>query len=118
MPFSRRRFMKWAASMSAFAWDGRAAAPPAFRPELMPSKREVWDHQVWMAKLGPKYIGNKAHATFVEFIATELKGVGLEIERMHYTFPRWEARHWELTIAPSLGASFKASVTSYFPYSG
>jgi hypothetical protein len=128
MSFSRRRFLQWTASVStlAVAGRGRIASIPllaraggaSFQPKLLPSQKDVWDQQVWMAKLGPKYTGNKAHATFVEFIATELKGAGLEIERMHYTFPRWEARRWELTIAPTSGASFKAPVTSYFPYSG
>jgi hypothetical protein len=84
----------------------------------LPSQKDVWRQQVWMAELGPKYTGNKAHATFVEFLATELKQTGLEIARERYTFPRWDARRWEITIAPSAGAPFKAPVTSYFPYSG
>ena len=47
--------MKWAASISAIA-----AAQPEFvlaadalRPGLLPSLKDVWDQQVWMAKLGP-----------------------------------------------------------------
>jgi hypothetical protein len=128
MSFSRRRFLQWTASVSTLAVAGpwritsipllARAGGASFQPKFLPSQKDVWDQQVWMAKLGPKYTGNRAHTTFVEFIATELKGAGLEIERMHYTFPRWEARRWELTIAPTSGASFKAPVTSYFPYSG
>lgn len=71
-----------------------------------------------MAKLGPKYTGNPAHAQFVDFLATELKSAGLEIAREHYTFPRWEARRWELSILPASEKPFRAPVTSYFPYSG
>jgi hypothetical protein len=126
MPFSRRRFVKWAASMSALAVAGPTRAttlayadkPLSFRPELLPSKQEVWDQQVWMAKLGPKYTGNKAHATFVEFLSTQLKSVGLDVTRERYTLPRWDAKRWEIAVTPSSGAAFKAPVTSYFPYSG
>jgi hypothetical protein len=105
--------------MSAFAWDGLAtAAPTAFRPELLTLKREIWDQQVWMAKLGPKYTGNKAHTTFVEFLATQLQAHGLDLARERYTLPRWDAKRWEIAITPASGSPFKAPVTSYFPYSG
>jgi hypothetical protein len=89
-----------------------------YRPGLLPSQKEVWEWQVWMAKLGPKYTGNEAHTTFVEFLATHLKESGLDVAREHYTFPRWEARRWEITVAPASEKSFQAPVTSYFPYSG
>jgi hypothetical protein len=126
MPVSRRRFMESAISASTLGILGRqallpvasGATVPDYRPNLLPSQKEVWDWQVWMAKLGPKYTGNKAHVTFVEFLASRLKEYGLDVQREHYTFPRWEARRWELTVKPSSGASFRAPVTSYFPYSG
>ncbi|HXI32281.1 MAG TPA: M28 family metallopeptidase, partial [Vicinamibacterales bacterium] len=128
MTISRRRFVEWAAAVSALAAAAPARARLAaaaiddratgFRPELLPSQKAVWDHQVWMAKLGPKYTGNKAHTTFVEFLATEFKAAGCEIVRDSYRLPRWEARRWEITVEPASGAPFKAPVTSYFPYSG
>jgi hypothetical protein len=71
-----------------------------------------------MAKLGPKYTGNEAHRTFVEFLAKNLSAAGLEVSRDHFSFPRWEARRWGITVAPQSGPSFAAPVTSYFPYSG
>ena len=73
MSYSRRRFLKWAASVSAAATAGPrlAWAADSLRPALLPSQDAVWDQQVWMAKLGPKYTGNEAHTTFVEFLATE-----------------------------------------------
>jgi hypothetical protein len=42
-----------------------AAAETGFRPNLLPSQKDVWDQQLWMAKLGPKYTGNTAHTEFV-----------------------------------------------------
>ncbi len=112
--------MQWTASIAA----GTAAhsswmfAADPLRPGLLPSQKEIWNQQVWMAKLGPKYTGNPAHATFVDFLATELKKTGLDVARERYTLPRWDARRWQIQIAPPSGATWKAPVTSYFPYSG
>jgi hypothetical protein len=126
MPLSRRKFMESAISASTLGVLGRGALMPVaagatvegYRSSLLPSQKEVWDWQVWMAKLGPKYTGNKAHTTFVEFLATHLQEHGLDVAREHYTLPRWDARRWEITVTPGSGKSFKAPVTSYFPYSG
>jgi hypothetical protein len=123
MALSRRRFMQWAASLSVMPgwdgmWDGLKTVPQAYRPDLLPSKKEIWDQQVWMAKLGPKYTGNKAHTTFVEFLATQLQFAGLDVARERYTLPRWDAKRWNISVAPAAGAAFTAPVTSYFPYSG
>ena len=122
---SRRRFVESISASTLGLLGQRALLPLAagarvegYRANLLPSQKEVWDWQVWMAKLGPKYTGNQAHTAFVEFLATQLQKAGLDIAREHYTFPRWDARRWELTITPASGASFKAPVTSYFPYSG
>jgi hypothetical protein len=137
MAFSRREFMKWAASASglAIAAPGRSEMIPLFAegvdaspdsnpgttgysPDLLPTQKDVWDWQVWMAKLGPKYTGNKAHSDYIEFLAKNLDAFGLEVTRDQYTFPRWDARRWEITVHPASGASFKVPVTSYYPYSG
>ncbi|HMJ81775.1 MAG TPA: hypothetical protein VK504_01320, partial [Vicinamibacterales bacterium] len=113
MRASRRSFMRWAASVSALAVAGRpslSAAGPGdvLRPGLLPAQKAVWDQQLWMARLGPKYTGNAAHTTFVEFLATELKRIGVDVARERYTFPRWDARRWEIAVAPASGAAFKA----------
>jgi hypothetical protein len=120
MAYSRRRFLQWAAAVSTIGVQRRliAAEPTGYRPELLPSQREIWDQQTWMAKLGPKYTGNKAHVEFVEFLATSMKKRGLEVARERYTFPRWDARQWSISIAPTGAAAFQPAVSSYFPYSG
>jgi hypothetical protein len=126
MPFSRRDFMRSALAASTVGLAGRQALIPiaagatveGYRAGLLPSRKEVWDWQVWMAKLGPKYTGNRAHKEFVEFLALHLREYGLEVAREHYTLPRWEARRCALTVTPALGKRFRAPVTSYFPYSG
>src|SRR5271165_3872610 len=133
MPFSRRGFMKWAAAASAFAAGSRIGAEAVpfsvegqgtggqrtgFRPTLLPSQKEVWDQVNWMAQLGPKFTGNKAHTQFVEFLATGLQSLGLDVARDHYTFPRWEAKRWGISVHPASGEKLNIPVTSYWPYSG
>ena len=133
MPFSRRTFVKWAAAIStmdvARAWG--AGASRGFRPELLPSQQEVWEQQVWMAGLGPKYTGNTAHTQFVDFLANGMESLGLDVQRDGYSFPRWEAgpplqlrielgqgvaRQAFLSGRGTVGPMFPCS--SYFPYSG
>src|SRR2546430_10899842 len=119
MSCSRRTFMKWAMSATTIASRPlfAEAAPPALRPGLLPSEKAVWDQQVWMAKLGPKYTGNKAHTEFVEFLAKEMKTTGLDVARERYTLPRWDAKRWAISVAPASGApATTIPVTSYFPY--
>jgi hypothetical protein len=128
MSYSRRSFMKWAAAMSAFAVAGsrglgrvslQGAAASPLRSDLLPTQKEVWDDLLWMAKLGPKYTGNKAHTDFVEFLAHGMQSAGLEVVREHYTFPRWDARRWAISVeGASGGGRTSVPVTSYFPYSG
>jgi hypothetical protein len=128
MACSRRSFLRWAGAVSGLAVTSRrrggyltleaAESGTGFRKELLPSEKEVWDQLIWMAKLGPKYTGNEAHTKFVEFLATEMKGLGLEVSREHYTFPRWDAKRTALNVASKGGATSTVPVTSYFPYSG
>ena len=89
-----------------------------YRPELLPFRRAVWEWQLWMAKLGPKYTGNKAHGAFVEFLNTELKKIGLEVSRESYAFTRWDAKRYELKVIDAVGRPQPVPVSSYYPYSG
>jgi hypothetical protein len=125
MTFSRRSFLRWAASVSTLVGvrDGLGyvrlnAETSGFRPDLLPTRQATWDQLVWMARLGPKYTGNKAHTTFVDFLDAEMKSAGLTVQRDRYTFPRWEARRNALSITPRGGTKTDVPVTSYFPYSG
>src|SRR5258708_35262519 len=118
-PVSRRTFIQWAASATTIASRSLFAqgVSPDLRPGLLPSERAGWDQQTWMAKLGPKYTGNKAHTEFVEFLAKEMKATDLDVARERYTLPRWDAKRWEIAITPLRGVRFTVPVTSYFPYS-
>jgi hypothetical protein len=120
MAYSRRRFLQWAAAFSTIGVPRRlvAVAPTGYRADLLPSEREMWEQQTWMAKLGPKYTGNKAHAEFVDFLASAMQKLGLDVARDRYTFPRWDARRWSLSIETAGTPAVQPPVTSYFPYSG
>jgi hypothetical protein len=128
MSFSRRKFMKLTAALSGAAITPRGLAEGAslvhdrrgigFRAALLPPQKETWDQLVWMAGLGPKYTGNPAHVKFVDYLATNLQACDLEVQRDHYTLPRWEARRCALDVHTASGASLKLPVTSYYPYSG
>ena len=111
--------MKWAASAQLIPFLGASLADNAQAAGAsLPTEKEVWDWQVWMAKLGPKYTGNKAHVIFTDWLAKNLQESGLEVVRENHRFTSWTARKWGLDISPAAGKSFAAPVTSYFPYSG
>jgi hypothetical protein len=128
MTHSRRDFIRRSGSASAFALlaPGSGTLEPFFadagadalQKTLMPSADEVWKWQVWMAALGPKYTGNKAHTEFVEYLATNLKSTGLDVSRDRYTLPLWEARRWAITAKAANGQDLTVPVTGYYPYSG
>src|ERR1035438_778666 len=88
--YSRRQLMQLAASASTLALTpfGKGATLPDLKPNLLPTRKEVWAWQVWMAKLGPKYTGNPAHRTFVDFLETNMKSTGLEVSRDHFKLDR------------------------------
>ncbi len=85
--------------------------------EGLPGLKEVWDWQVFMNNLGPRYTGNAAHRAYVDFLDTQLKALGLDLVYDDYIFPRWEARRTELQLLSS-NSWQDISVSSYYPYSG
>jgi hypothetical protein len=127
MAISRRDFVK-SAGATTFALvsaDGLRAFPfpvsqtlNGYRPELLPSEKELWAHQVWMAKLGPKFTGNPAHHTYVDFLEKNLKSYGLEVTRDNYKFPRWDVGERGIRVTAKSGQPFDVPVLSYYPYSG
>jgi hypothetical protein len=125
--FSRRDFMRQAGVASGLALlrTGRSDAEPflvdttaTIRKDLLPSADEVWEWQVWMAKLGPKYTGNPAHVKFVDFLATNLQSLGLDVGRDRFTLPRWDPRRWGVSVTPNGGKPQALPITGYYPYSG
>jgi hypothetical protein len=137
MSLSRRKFIQYAASASTLAVAGSANAElvgsveggtgypvdsdaheSKFQANLLPTEKEIWDWQIWMANLGPKFTGNKAHHTFVDFLEKQLTSAGLHVSRDNVRFPLWEARRSAINVTPNEGAPFEGPVTSAVPYSG
>ncbi|MBB5519555.1 hypothetical protein [Amphiplicatus metriothermophilus] len=120
---TRRDFLN---RLAAGAWAlsvAPACAPPArssgFDASRLPSAEDVWDWQLWMNSLGPRYTGGEAHATFVEFLARSLEETGLTVRRDGFRFTRWEARRWALAVSDGSGGGMvETPVASYYPYSG
>src|SRR5215831_10405074 len=124
MQITRRRLLQSMAlaSSRALLTSARQALAAetveGYRLDLLPSRKAVWDWQVWMAQLGPKFTGNKAHVAFVDFLDNGLKKAGLEISRESYTFTRWDATRYELKVIDAFGRPQQVPVAFYYPYSG
>ena len=66
--------------------------------EGLPGLEEVWNWQVFMNNLGPRYTGNAAHRAYVDFLDTQFKALGLDLAYDDYIFPRWEVRRTALQL--------------------
>jgi hypothetical protein len=85
---------------------------------LLLSKEEVWDFQKLMNEFGPRLTGSASHKKYNEFIKAELDSYGLEVFEDKYTFNKWEAKNWSLTIEKVEGGIEEIPTTFYYPYSG
>ena len=85
--------------------------------EGLPGLEEVWNWQVFMNNLGPRYTGNAAHRAYVDFLDTQFKALGLDLAYDDYIFPRWEVRRTALQLL-SRDSQQDVAVSSYYPYSG
>src|SRR5579884_2733216 len=115
MSMTRRKLIEFAAltpglqSLLERSADGAIAG---YRSDLLPSEKELWEWQVWMAKLGPKYTGNAAHTKFVEFLATEFEKSGVQVTRDSYKFTRWDAKRCDISVVPKGAVAFRVPFTS------
>jgi hypothetical protein len=129
MSLLRKTFLKLAAGMAAIpTFSTRAGAAPADRigraarrrlqPEFLVNSSQVRSWIEWMSDQGPRYTGNPAHVTFVNFLKYEFEVAGLEVQTYAYSFPRWDANSTALTITPNGGAVTNVPVSSYYVRSG
>ena len=86
--------------------------------KLFPSQKEVWEAETFMNDLGPRLTGSPAQAKYVDFLDANLRELGLQLSRLRYTIPRWEAHRWALEVEPAGASKKPVAVTSYYPYSG
>lgn len=101
-------------------WASEPSAPfkQSFDPARLPSQERLWSWIETLNSYGPRLTGSEAHRRSLEFIATELTDMGLQVQRDSYQFRRWHPKRWALSIEDSSGGARSVAVSSYFPYSG
>jgi hypothetical protein len=119
MPFSRRKFIKRVTASSALFLSRPTLSPAELfngaqvsHLEGLPSLDEIWEWETYMAGLGTRWTGSSAHTEFVEFLADEFARTGCTVDRLHYTFPFWEAG--ETSIAIGTGRGTQVPVSGHF----
>ncbi|WP_459478918.1 zinc-binding metallopeptidase family protein [Clostridium saccharoperbutylacetonicum] len=85
---------------------------------LLFSKEEVWTLQKCLNDFGPRLTGSNPHKKYNQFIKAELENYGLEVFEDKYSFNKWEAKRWSLTIENDFGRIEEIPTTFYYPYSG
>ncbi|MCI2246565.1 hypothetical protein L3067_18290 [Xanthomonas sp. PPL568] len=80
----------------------------------LPSQAQLWQ---WIERLngfGPRLTGSPAHAAAIDFLATELQALGLQVQRDHLPLRRWTAHATHLTLDDGSAIAVAAPL----PYSG
>lgn len=106
----RRPFLK---SAIAGAFVGAAGCAGLSRTPIggLPGPAEIWDQQLRLNALGPRYTGNAAHRRFIDWISEEFEQLGLVVRQVDSWFTRWDARSASVWIGAE---PLKASS---YPYS-
>ncbi|WP_160686617.1 hypothetical protein [Clostridium sp. C2-6-12] len=86
--------------------------------KLLFNKEEVWDFQKLINDFGPRLTGSASHKKYNDLIKAELDSYGLKVFEDKYTFNKWEAKSWRLTIENNTGEIEEIPTTFYYPYSG
>jgi hypothetical protein len=91
---TRAAFLRGAAATTlAAALPARANAAPRRRASRfggLPTKSEIWDQQLQLGRWSPPYVGTAGHDSFLDLIAGELEGAGLEAQRRSFTFDAFQ----------------------------
>ncbi|HET9732503.1 MAG TPA: hypothetical protein VFP54_07500 [Acidimicrobiales bacterium] len=112
---SRRRFLALgAAAGAALGTAPTSRASAATTPSLAsPSELSRWLRV--MANGGPRFTGTRAHNSYIDFLDTQLSGIGLRTHRDRQHFTRWTVRSWGLDLQHP---AEKLTAASYYSYSG
>ncbi|MGA1837962.1 hypothetical protein VD659_13640 [Herbiconiux sp. 11R-BC] len=73
----------------------------------------------YLTRLGPRMSGSPAHRALIDHVASELSGIGYDVQRDTHSFERWALEGKELTVHPG-GPRGDVSIplASAWPYSG
>jgi hypothetical protein len=106
-----------ASTLARPAVEALGLGPPQVDLRLVPSSHQILRQVEEMVDLGPRLTGNPAHRRWIDQLEDDFAATGMTVTRDHYTFTRWEAQSWSLTMLEGPGTG-PVPVSSYFPYSG
>jgi hypothetical protein len=123
MRTTRRAFLRGAGA-SALALTGLPALARASggltlesgaNPALLPTPDQILEQVEAMVSLGPRLTGTPAQSAWIDQLEQDWTAAGVTVTRDHFTFPRWLADSWSLTVLDGSGAG-PVPISSYFPY--
>lgn len=110
----RRTLIGSAAAAALMAGISGCAGLPLADGGALPTADELWDAQLRLAALGPRYTGNDAHLALIDWMSAELAELGLHVASDDTRFTRWT----ETGASLALGATEEpVEVASTYPYS-
>ena len=92
-----------------------------FSAQGLPSMDKVWSWHEKLAAMGTRYTGSPGHVRLTDWLQEQFSAVpGFELYADRFTFNRWLAQDWSLSIRQpdSVGPSGPVPVSYYYPYSG
>lgn len=89
----------------------------ALFPELLVSEAVLERWQTYMVDLGPRYTGSDGLRRWHDFLAHQLAGAGLDVQREPVDIDWNFHKAWSLRLEAD-GEVIELPVASYFPYSG
>ena len=79
----------------------------------LPSKESVMENMQKMNSFGSRLTGTKGQNAYTAWLKDEIAKMGYDVVDKQYTFKKWEATDWSLTVDGQ-----NIDVSSPFPYSG
>src|SRR5215471_2081105 len=67
--------------------------------------------------IGPRLTGSEAHFELIDHIASELKKIGLDVQRERQPFTQWNVPHERSRLRLCIEDA-EVEISSAFPYSG
>lgn len=112
-----RRMVVALVVVAALAGKAAAQCPVAPDPNALPSARELRKMNAFVARLGLRATGSKAHARYVEWIHRSLKKIsGITVEETTFPIARWTGGRTKLLLNVG-GRSIRLPVAGPIPYS-
>ena len=97
MRIERRALLKSAAAGAMLSAGGCARFLEGAAAGL-PSRDAVWNDQLRLNRLGPRYTGDESHLRLIDWMSEELERTGLRVMNDDSRFERWSARAASLAL--------------------